>query len=209
MVSPKPKPYTGRPPSPIIIVPTNVPTSPVAAPALKTPPASPSAQEPATGEVLVVSPTNTTPPPPPPLSPPSNGTGPVDVTKLPSMQPNGVPPWKQAILLKKQQAEKEKDDEEKKKERAQQAARSKKQAEEEAILSQVPHWKREIVKRKLEQQRKDEAAAKEKQEAVRRQLEEEEKQFKEKLKQEGVDDNKLSPWQLEMIKKKKQLVFAT
>ncbi|KAK9392154.1 espin-like [Crotalus adamanteus] len=71
--------------------------------------------------------------------------------------------------------------------------------EEEARLAGMPAWRRDIFRKKMEEERLQKRREEEK---LRRIEEEKEKEQAEKLKTLGFDENKLTPWQRQLILKK-------
>uniref|UniRef100_A0A670ZIN9 Espin like n=1 Tax=Pseudonaja textilis TaxID=8673 RepID=A0A670ZIN9_PSETE len=95
-----------------------------------------------------------------------------------------IPEWKRQVMLRKLQIKVQEEEEKRHKER-----------EEEARLAGMPAWRRDIFRKKMEEERREE-------EKLRRIEEEKEKEQAEKLKTLGFDENKLTPWQRQIILKK-------
>ncbi|KAM3824124.1 espin [Vipera latastei] len=99
-------------------------------------------------------------------------------------QGRAIPEWKRQVMLRKLQMKVQEEEEQRRKER-----------EEEARLAGMPAWRRDIFRKKMEEERREE-------EKVRRIEEEKEKEQAERLKTLGFDENKLTPWQRQLILKK-------
>uniref|UniRef100_A0A674DSS5 Espin n=1 Tax=Salmo trutta TaxID=8032 RepID=A0A674DSS5_SALTR len=126
------------------------------------------------------------PPPAPPPHPPL-----VDVEALvPTHDEQGraIPEWKRQVMVRKLQVKMQEEDEHKRK-----------VDEEVARLASMPGWRRDIIKKKLdeekEQKRKEEQLANKAKES-------EEKNEQERLRTMGYNENKLAPWQRQIILKK-------
>uniref|UniRef100_A0A8C5S0K8 Espin n=1 Tax=Laticauda laticaudata TaxID=8630 RepID=A0A8C5S0K8_LATLA len=99
-----------------------------------------------------------------------------------------IPEWKRQVMLRKLQMKVQEEEEQRRKER-----------EDEARLAGMPAWRRDIFRKKMEEER----LQKRREEEKLRQIEEEkEKEQAEKLKTLGFDENKLTPWQRQIILKK-------
>ncbi|XP_043918961.1 espin [Protopterus annectens] len=103
-----------------------------------------------------------------------------------------IPEWKRQVMVRKLQMKFQEEEEQKRKEQ-----------EEEARLATLPAWRREIMKKKLEEEREQK---RKEQERLKKEEEEKEKEQSEKLRTLGYDENKLAPWQRDIILKKGDIV---
>ncbi|XP_045548714.1 LOW QUALITY PROTEIN: espin [Salmo salar] len=103
-------------------------------------------------------------------------------------QGRAIPEWKRQVMVRKLQVKMQEEDEHKRK-----------VDEEVARLVSMPGWRRDIIKKKLdeekEQKRKEE-------ELANKAKESEEKNEQERLRTMGYNENKLAPWQRQIILKK-------
>ncbi|XP_063173767.1 espin-like [Candoia aspera] len=103
-----------------------------------------------------------------------------------------IPEWKRQVMFRKLQMKIQEEEEQRRKER-----------EEEARWAGMPAWRRDIFRKKMEEERVQKRKEEEK---LRRVEEEKEKEQAAKLKTLGYDENKLTPWQRQIILKKGDMV---
>nr|KAF6294275.1 espin [Pipistrellus kuhlii] len=99
-----------------------------------------------------------------------------------------IPEWKRQVMVRKMQLKMQEEEEQRRKEE-----------EEEARLANMPAWRRDLLRKKLEEEREQKRKEEErqKQEELQR-----EKEQSEKLRTLGYDETKLAPWQRQIILKK-------
>uniref|UniRef100_A0A673TJD9 Espin n=1 Tax=Suricata suricatta TaxID=37032 RepID=A0A673TJD9_SURSU len=99
-----------------------------------------------------------------------------------------IPEWKRQVMVRKLQLKMQEEEEQRRKEE-----------EEEARLANMPAWRRDLLRKKLEEEREQKRKEEERQKQEEMQRE---KEQSEKLRTLGYDESKLAPWQRQIILKK-------
>ncbi|XP_031422092.1 espin isoform X2 [Clupea harengus] len=107
-------------------------------------------------------------------------------------QGRAIPEWKRQVMVRKLQVKMQEEEEHKRK-----------VDEETARLANMPAWRRDIMKKKLEEEKELKRKDDEREKKVK---ESEEKQELERLRTLGYDETKLAPWQRQIILKKGDIV---